>query len=135
MIITDEIKHRIRRVIEDHVSNESVTFYCGEYGVFELTCSRLVKEMKSKYPNIKSVLVTPYLDRTISDATLYDESLYPDLEKIPPRYAILKRNEYVIDHADLVIAYVEYDWGGAYKTLQYAKRKRKRIINLAENDI
>ena len=37
----------------------------------------------------------------------------------------------MVDQADTVIAYVRYD-GGAAKTLAYAKRKQKNIINLAE---
>ena len=39
------------------------------------------------------------------------------------------------DEADLVIAYVTYSWGGAAKTLEYAKRKKKTIINLAEKNL
>ena len=36
-----------------------------------------------------------------------------------------------VDEADLVITYVAYSWGGATKTLEYTKRKKKTIINLA----
>lgn len=43
----------------------------------------------------------------------------------------LKRSKWVVKEADLVIAYVTYYWGGAAKTLEYAKRKKKTIINLA----
>lgn len=28
---------------------------------------------------------------------------------------------------------VQYDWGGAVKTLEYAVRKKKRVINMAES--
>ena len=41
----------------------------------------------------------------------------------------------MVDEADLVIAYVMYSWGGAAKTLEYAKRKKKTIINLAEKNL
>ena len=34
--------------------------------------------------------------------------------------------------AELVIAYVNFKQGGAYKTLMYAKRKGKKIINLGD---
>ena len=37
----------------------------------------------------------------------------------------------MVEEADLVIAFVAYSWGGAAKTLEYAKRKKKTIINLA----
>ena len=36
----------------------------------------------------------------------------------------------MVNEADLVIAYVMYSLGGAAKTLEYAKRKKKAIINL-----
>ena len=35
------------------------------------------------------------------------------------------------EEADLVIAYVIYSWGSVAKTLEYVKRKKKTIINLA----
>jgi hypothetical protein len=38
----------------------------------------------------------------------------------------------MIDSADIVIAYIDHAWGGAYKTYSYAKRKKKRIINLGK---
>ena len=38
----------------------------------------------------------------------------------------------MVDQADLIIAYVDHPYGGAYKTLEYAKKKQKNIINLAE---
>ena len=58
----------------------------------------------------------------------YDESLYPPLENVPKRYAISKRNEFMVDNADIVIAYVVFGFGGASKTLRYAEKKRKRTI-------
>ena len=37
----------------------------------------------------------------------------------------------MVDSADLVIAYVKYSWGGAAKTLEYAKRRKVPIINIS----
>jgi len=34
-----------------------------------------------------------------------------------------------VNEADIVVAYVTHDWGGASTTLAYAKRKGKEIIN------
>ena len=36
------------------------------------------------------------------------------------------------EKADYVVAYVNSDWGGAYKTFEYAKKSNKKIFNLAE---
>ena len=46
--------------------------------------------------------------------------------------AIIKRNEWMVENCDLLIAYVKYSWGGARKTLDYAIRKKKPYINFAE---
>ena len=64
---------------------------------------------------------------------LYDSVIYPPLEKVPPRAAIVKRNEWMIEKADLIIAYVKQTYGGAYKALQYAHKRKKMMINLAED--
>ena len=76
-----------------------------------------------------------YLDKNYSKLEFakynYDDVIFPPLESVPRKFAILKRNEWMVEEADLVIAYVMYSWGGAVKTLEYAKRKKKTIINLA----
>ena len=61
-----------------------------------------------------------------------DEVIYPALESVPPKYAIIRWNEWMFDKADLLIAYIKHDWGGAARTFQYAKRKGIPTVNLAE---
>ena len=46
--------------------------------------------------------------------------------------AIQKRNQCMIDRADLVVVYVNHSSGGSYQAMHYAERKGKRILNLAE---
>ncbi len=93
--------------------------------------ARVVWELKKKYPHIQSVLVLAYLNREV-DMRYYDGTTFPPLENTPLRYAISKRNEWMAEQADTVIAYIAHDWGGAAQTLQFAKRKHKTIINIAE---
>jgi len=61
---------------------------------------------------------------------LCDTSIYPPIENVPPKFAISKRNEWMMISADLIIAYVNRSYGGAYKSLQVAKRRKKKIINI-----
>ena len=63
---------------------------------------------------------------------LCDTSIYPPIENVPPRFAISKRNEWMMTNADLVIAYVNHNYGGAYQSLQVAKRRKKKIINICD---
>ena len=82
------------------------------------------------------LFITPYLNNnysTLETAKLYyDGIIYPPLENVPRRFCISKRNEWMVDEADFVIAFVKYSWGGAAKTLEYAKRKKVEFFNLAD---
>lgn len=60
----------------------------------------------------------------------FDDTVYPDIETIPQRFAILGRNKCMVDISDFLIAYVKRS-GGAEKTLKYAQKKKIKIINIA----
>ena len=65
----------------------------------------------------------------------YDEIWYPIDEKTHPKAAITKRNQWMIDHADLLIAYVEpLRIGGALTVLNRAKKKCVETVNLAAKE-
>jgi len=95
---------------------------------------KLILQFKKEGRKCNLIFVSPYInDSYIKNKTLdagYDFVEYPGIEKTPPRYAILKRNYKAVDNSDVIIAYVFKTWGGAYKTLEYAYRKNKQIINL-----
>ena len=40
----------------------------------------------------------------------------------------------MVDRADLIVCYIERKNGGAYKTIQYAEKIGKPIINIAEQE-
>ena len=63
----------------------------------------------------------------------YDEILYPSLEDKPLKFAISYRNQWMVEQADYVIAYITHEWGGAYQTYKHARKKKKEIFNLSEN--
>lgn len=62
------------------------------------------------------------------DTSRYDSTTYPPLEKVPPRYAIVRRNEWMVRESDVVISGVTHGWGGAAKTLDYARHRQKVIF-------
>lgn len=113
--------------MEDCIRAGETEFWHGGYGAFDFMVANMIWELKQKYPQIKSVLVLPYLNQSIR-VTKYDETIYPDLENIPPRYAIVHRNRWMVERADIVIAFVQHEWGGAAQMLRYAVRKQKKII-------
>ena len=116
----DNVQSRLFHTVDALIREGADTFYLGGYGGFDLLATALIKVMKERYPHIQSVLVLPYLDRKI-DASDYDSTVYPPLETVPKRLAIIRRNRYMVDSADVVITYVNHGWGGAAKTLRYAQ--------------
>lgn len=134
----DEIlKERLNKEIVQLIENGFTEFYCGGYGDFDNACAYTLRTLKNKYPDINIIYVTPYIGGNVKEkldgiksSGIYDEILYPGIEDTLPRFAISKRNEFMVDAADAIIAYIDHDWGGAYTTYSYAKRNSKSVLNL-----
>ena len=135
----DSLKNHLRELLIQNIRKKTTCkFYLGGYGNFDSLCLSILKELKSDFPNIELLFITPYLNKEYSKLETaklyYDGIIYPPLERVPPRFCISRRNEWMVDEADLVIAFVKYSWGGATKTLEYAKRKKVPFCNLANLD-
>lgn len=131
------IKSKLKKEIINLIENEKVTtFYSGGKGSFDWLCAGTLKELKKDYPNIKSYLMLAYMPKEKSKyseciAQIFEDTVYPDIENVPKRFAISKRNECMVDKSDFLIAYVNHSWGGAYKTLEYAEKKKHiKVINI-----
>lgn len=116
-------------------TEQEVICYTGGYGAFDWFAASCINKAKKAAHNIVNCLVVPYitssyLERISLHTKELDEVIYPPLENIPPKFAIIRRNEWMIDNSDLLIAYVKYSWGGAAKTLEYAKRRGKPILSI-----
>ena len=121
------IRRWLEETVDRLIGEGADRFLLGGYGAFDALAASVVFREKQKYPVVRSILVLPYLDREV-DASLYDSTLYPPLETVPWRLAIVRRNEYMVSRSDVVVAYVLYSWGGAAATLRYAEKQQKRII-------
>ena len=137
-LFSDDVKQQLKNILVSEIrKNPTCKFYLGGYGDFDSFCLRSLRELKKEFQDIELIFITPYIDKNYSRLKFakyhYDDIIFPPLESVPRKFAILKRNEWMVEEADLVIAYVKYSWGGAAKTLEYANRKKKQIINLATN--
>ena len=131
---TAEAENQLTMFLEKYArENVRLVCYNGGYGNFDYFAAKCVQRMQEQYSNIRNCLVLPYIDQPFLQRieifkNHFDETIYPPLESVPRKYAIIRRNEWMVDSADIVIAYVTYSWGGAARTLEYAKRKNKNII-------
>lgn len=123
----DKFSKWLDAILPSLIEGGADTFYLGGYGAFDRLAASAVRKQKETYPNIESVLVLAYLNRDV-DASGYDRTTYPPLETVPLRLAILKRNEWMVTASDAVVSGVIYSWGGAVKTLDFARRKKKVVI-------
>ena len=127
----ETIELKLITTLEKLMEEQIDDFFIGGYGSFDTLAAKAVRSLKTSYPMIRLILVVPYINKG-RYIDIYDEIVYPPLEEVPPKYAIIKRNEWMIDQSDIVISYVTHLRGGAAKTLDYAVRKKKRIISLAD---
>ena len=125
-------------ILENMIPNEHIRFYCGGYGEFDQLCAYVCRSIKELRKNCEVVYVTPYITdshqnkiKYFNGLNLYDSTLYPGLENVPYRFAIVKRNEWMITEADLIITYIKKQYGRAYKSFLFAQKKNKQIINIA----
>ncbi len=123
---TDEVDNdKINNAIGNALRLGIDTFYIGLDSQIE---HRVLSAIQQLMPttNITVVCVVAYLPQQIPSS--YMPTIYPELESTPYRYRISARNRWMIDQCSCMITYVPYNWGGAYKSTQYAIRKGKTII-------
>lgn len=128
-----EIRDKLQVVLVDLIENHGAdTFYIGKNGNFDAMVRGVLTKLKQKYPHIDYVVVLAYMPRTKSHEYEADyETLYPEgLEDTPPKFAVSKRNRWLIDNSDTVITYVARSWGGASQFKKLAEKRGKTVINL-----
>lgn len=130
------IKPTLEKAIIDLIINHNVNcFYIGTHGRFDLMVGHTLEKIKSVYPFITCITVLSYFPTQENSFNLKNsEYIFPDvLERTPPKYAIIKRNEWMIEHSDYVITYVEHDFGGAAQFAKKARQKNKTVLNLYDS--
>ena len=121
-------------------SKEYVEFLVGRNGEFDQLVSSTVRRVKRNFRDDNSalVLVLPYLTAEYENNhqsfhEYYDEiEICQDAAEGHYKAAIQVRNREMVDRSDLVVCYIEHNSGGAFRTVQYAKKKNKEIVNLSD---
>ena len=124
-----KIKDRLCALIEAGVE----IFYNGLAIGFDLLTAELILQLKKDYPSIRLCGCVPFYGQekyyNAEDAALYrkiysscDEIVILDEEYHKNSY--FKRNDYMIDHADLLFAFCKDSHGGsAYTVRNFIKKK------------
>ena len=111
-------------------------FYVGTNGNFDKMVYRILKVLENEY-QIEVNVVLAYLNFK-TENVYFDiaDTIFPDiLEKTPFRFAINRRNEYMIKNSHYIICCVDNTLTNSYKYIEIALRNKLKIINIGSLDI
>ena len=126
----ESIYGKLEQEIINLIENEKVDrFLVGNKGLYDSMVRNTLENLSQKY-NFTYYVVLAYLPK---DNLCPENSIMPTgFEKFPPKFAIDKRNEYMLNKSDFVICYVTHHFGGAGKFMEKAIKKNKKVINIAD---
>ena len=124
------------------MQKEYVDFLIGRDGDFDLLASAAIKRAIRSYGygNTHFTLILPYMKAEYRDnekeyLDYYDEvEVCAESSEAHPKFAIQDRDRIMIDRADLVVCCIQHKSGGAYRTIQYAEKQGKKVINLIDEN-
>ena len=127
----------LQQAIEELIWQGVDTFYVGNQGHFDSMVFGSLIKLKEIHPHITISVVLAYLPTQPGAHDPYSGlSVFPEgLEMGPPRFAIDRRNKWMLDHADYCLCYINRTQGGAYAFVKQAKRKGLTIRNLGTIDV
>ena len=105
--VTHNIRGRLTAIIEKLITENGVTnFYVGNQGQFDSMVYSVLKELKVKYPHIRYAVVLAYMPDSYIKEVYGEDTLFPDdMESVPKKYAISKRNDWMIKPINCISDY------------------------------
>ena len=131
----------LEKILRDLIKQkEYVEFLVGRDGEFDLLVALAIRRAVKQYGygNTSLILVLPYMKAEYRDneqnyLSYYDEAeICSESSDAHYKSAIQVRNRSMVDRSDLVVCCIQHKSGGAYSTMQYAKKQGKQVRNLAD---
>lgn len=135
-----EFRFRLRESLEYLIGKGYTDFMSGGALGFDQMAARIVLSLREKYPWVRLIMVIPFdgqadkwsreqrgrwlsiieaSDRVIHISHAYDKGVF------------FRRNHYLVENADLLLAAFDGRPGGTAGTVAYAKRHGVRVVRLA----
>ena len=136
-----EVERKLEAKITELIQTKQyIEFLVGREGEFDILAASVVKRVKKQmdYGNCSLIWVLPYIKAEFRDNEKNFLEYYDDVEvceqssKAHFKSAMQIRNKAMVDRSDLVICCIQHQNGGAYKTICYAQKANKQIINVYE---
>ena len=137
----NRLRQRLNEIVESLASDGIEIFYCGGAVGFDAIAAQTVLEKRDRL-GIKLCIVIPYTEQnegyTPDQRRQYEKILAAADESITvstrsDKNAYHIRNRYMIDQAEVCVAYYVRESSGTAYTVKYAEKKDVPIINIAES--
>lgn len=131
-------RERLEQCLRSLIAEGADTFYCGMALGFDLYCCELLLRLREEFP-VRIVACVPCADQAARYSPRakekYEALLSACDEKIVlhEKYengCMFERNRCMVDRCDVLLAYLETERGGTFYTVNYAKKRGKRIVFL-----
>lgn len=135
----DKVEKQLSDLLRIKINESYDEFLIGTHGDFDEIVFKVCKNLKEEHPSLKIKLVftsTPALNKfLLKSGEEKNENIYAikyDVEQEHFKSRITISNCYMVDESDLVICYVNIGEknSGALKTIKYALKKGKEVINI-----
>ena len=134
----DELKDRLEELIIELIEKEAVTHFISGVALgVDTYAANIVLNLKSQYPGITLECAIP-CETQATKWNERDRDVYYDLISKCNKETLLqqkyssdcmqKRNEYMVDNSDYVIAVWNGKPSGTGNTVKYAKKKNKKVL-------
>lgn len=126
----EHIRSKLRKVIIDLILNDNVDmFYVGNHGHFDAMVHSILLELQTAYPQIGYAIVLAYMPGKPAEGEDCSDTMLPEgIERVPKRFAISWRNNWMLEHSEYVVAYITHSWGGAAQFVEKAEKRGRKVI-------
>lgn len=136
----DSIKAKVEKAIRERYFFGRYDYLCGMALGFDLLATEVVLSLKSALPSIRLIAVIPFRNQC-ERWNEADKERYQRILEQADRIIVLsehyydgcylRRNDFMLNSTDTLIAYWdEHSVGGTFYTVNKAKAKDKRIVNV-----
>ncbi len=138
ILYNDFNKEKVEKLLLKTINSGFDTFLIGMALGFDTICFQILEELR-KEKDIKIIACVPCLTQaekfSLEQKKEYERmlSVADDIRVISKEYSprcMQKRNEYMVDNASGLIAYIKRDYGGTANTVKYAKKNNVPIIEV-----
>ena len=134
-VISERLREEIIKLIEGGV----IYFGAGGALGFDTLAAQTVLDLRESYPQIRLILVLPCRNQTkgwpAADVVVYndilsraDKAVYTSEDYYDG--CMMHRNRHLVDSSAHCIAHLTENFGGTFKTVEYAKKQGLRVVRV-----